>query len=56
MSRPALIAWYRNAACIASRTAFMPRKAKETFEMPPLSLTSGKRAFSWRVASMNDTA
>ena len=35
MSRPACTAWYRNAACIASRTWSLPRNEKLMFETPP---------------------
>ena len=44
MSRPARIAWYRNTACIASRTVSLPRNANETLLTPPLVLAPGQRS------------
>ena len=41
MSRPAWIAWYRNAACIASRTTSLPRNEKEMLLTPPVILHAG---------------
>ena len=29
------LAWYKNTACMASRTGLLPRKAKERLEIPP---------------------
>ena len=37
MSIPCWIAWYKNDACIASRTVLFPLKEKLTFETPPLT-------------------
>ena len=53
MSMPALIAWYRKAEWIASRTRLLPRKEKERLETPPeiLRARAGWRLIS-RVASM----
>ena len=56
MSRPARIAWYRNAACIASRTCWFPRKANERFEIPPLVRAPGQRSLIRGIASMNALA
>ncbi len=56
MSRPARIAWNRNAEWIASRTVSLPRNANERLLMPPLTFASGNAAFSRRVASMNAMA
>ena len=41
MSMPALMAWNRNTAWIASRTASLPRNENETLLTPPLTSTSG---------------
>ena len=49
---PALIAWNRNTAWIASRTALFPRKENETFEMPPDTFAPGRFCLIQRVASM----
>ena len=35
MSRPAAIAWYRNAEWIARRTGSLPRKQNDRFDTPP---------------------
>ena len=56
MSRPAAIAWYRKAECIASRTALLPRKENEMLLTPPLTLRAGSAALIRRVASMKATA
>ena len=53
MSRPALIAWYRNTAWIASRTRSLPRNANETLDTPPLTRAYGSVALTRRVASKN---
>ena len=53
MSSPARIAWKRNEACIASRTASFPRNANERFETPPETSAPGQRSFSSGIASMN---
>ena len=53
MSMPARMAWYRKDACIASRTASFPRKAKERFETPPETSAPGHRSFRSGIASMN---
>ena len=55
MSSPAWIAWYRNAACIASRTGLLPRNEKDTFEIPPLTFAWGSSALSRRTDSMKAT-
>ena len=52
MSRPALIAWYRNAECIASRTISLPRNENDRLLTPPLTFTPGQVALMIRVASM----
>ena len=41
MSRPAAIAWYRNAEWIARRTGSFPRNEKLRFDTPPLTLHAG---------------
>ena len=43
MSRPALMAWNRNAEWIASRTMSLPRNENDRLLMPPLILTPGQR-------------
>ena len=37
-----MIAWYKNAECIASLTALFPLNEKETLLTPPLTLAKGK--------------
>ena len=39
---PAWMAWYRNTACIASRTGSLPRKEKDRFETPPEMWACGR--------------
>ncbi len=56
MSIPAPMAWYKNAACIASRTTLLPRNENEMLLTPPLTLVAGQRFLIRRVASMNATA
>ncbi len=41
---------------MASRTWLLPRKLKEMFETPPLTLAWGRFALIQRVASMKSTA
>ena len=53
MSRPARIAWKRNAECIASRTTSLPRNAKLRFEIPPLVFAPGQRSLMSGSASRN---
>ncbi len=55
MSRPARIAWNRKTAWIASRTGLLPRKEKDTLEMPPETLAPGRFSLIQRVASMKST-
>jgi hypothetical protein len=56
MSKPALMAWNRNAECMASRTASLPRKENDRLEMPPLVRTPGQRSLISGSASMNALA
>jgi hypothetical protein len=42
MSMPALMAWYRNTAWIASRTGLLPRNEKETLDTPPETSAWGR--------------
>ena len=56
ISSPAAMAWWRNAACIASRTNGLPRNANDRLETPPEVRTPGRRAFIHRTASMKSTA
>ena len=42
-AHPALMAWYRNAECIASRTGSLPRN-RQTLLRPPLTCTCGQAA------------
>ena len=56
MSRPALMAWNRNAEWIASRTTSLPRNANDRLLMPPQILTPGHVTFSTRMASMKSIA
>ena len=56
MSSPARIAWYRNAECMASRTALLPLNANERFDTPPEVSAPGRFAFIQRTASMKSTA
>ncbi len=56
MSMPALMAWYRKAEWMASRTMSLPRKEKERLLTPPLIFTPGQVALMMRVASMKLTA
>ena len=44
MSIPALMAWYKNTECIASRTVSLPLKENEILLTPPLTLANGKLA------------
>ena len=53
MSRPASMAWYRKQACIASRTALLPRNENDTFDTPPETWTCGQRCLISRVPSKN---
>ena len=53
MSRPAAIAWYRNAECIARRTVSLPRNEKLRFDTPPEIFAPGQCRLISRVASMN---
>ena len=43
MSMPALMAWNRNAECIASRTMSLPRNENDRLLTPPLIFTPGQR-------------
>ena len=52
MSMPALMAWYRNAEWIASRTMSLPRNENDRLLTPPLIFTPGQVALMMRVASM----
>ena len=56
MSKPALMAWYKNMVCIASRTGSLPRKLKLTLDTPPLTLAPGRLALIQAVALMKSTA
>ena len=56
MSMPALIAWYRNAECIASRTALLPLNANERLDTPPEVNAPGRFVLIHRTASMKSTA
>ena len=52
MSIPARIAWYRNTAWMASRTAVVAAERERlTLDTPPLIRTPGSAALSRRVAS-----
>ena len=53
---PWLIAWYKNAECIASLTALFPLKEKETLLTPPLTLAKGKLVLIHFVALKKSTA
>ena len=44
MSSPALVAWNKNAECMASRTTSLPRNEKLRLLMPPLVRTPGQVA------------
>ena len=56
ISIPCCIAWYRKAACMASRTGSFPRKENETLLTPPLTLAPGKFCLIQRVALKKSTA
>jgi hypothetical protein len=56
MSSPARIAWYRNAACIASRTISFPRNENDTLLIPPEVFAPGHAALIPETASMNESA
>ena len=56
MSRPALMAWYKNTACIASRTTSLPRNENETLLTPPEMCTPGQAALICGIDSMKLTA
>ncbi len=45
MSSPARMAWYKNAACIASRTASLPRNENEMLLTPPETFAPGNSCF-----------
>ena len=52
---PALIAWYRNTECIASRTGSLPRNENDTLLTPPLTCACGQLRSISAVASMKST-
>ena len=56
ISRPALIAWYKNAECIASLTRSFPRKEKLILDTPPDTLAPGRFCLIQRVALIKSTA
>jgi hypothetical protein len=56
MSMPALIAWYRNTECIASRMTSRPRKPKERLDTPPEILAPGHAALMRGMALMKSRA
>ena len=56
MSMPARMAWSRNAECIASRTALLPRNEKDRFDTPPETWQCGSSARMRFVASMKAIA
>ena len=56
MSKPALMAWYKKAECMASRTTLFPLNEKEMLDTPPLTLASGRFCLIQRVASIKSTA
>ncbi len=56
MSSPALIAWYRNTECIASRTMLLPRKEKDTLLNPPETSAPGKLFLIHSVVSIKSIA
>ena len=56
MSRPACIAWYRKAECMASLTVLLPRKENDRFDTPPEVRAPGRLFFIQRTASMKSTA
>ena len=56
MSSPAAIAWYRNAECIARRTASFPRNEKLRLDTPPDTFAPGQCRLISRVDSMNALA
>jgi len=49
------MAWYKNTACIASRTLSLPLNENETFERPPLTFTCGRVSFIRFVASIKSS-
>ena len=56
MSIPALIAWYRNAECIASRTALFPLKENDRLDTPPEVRAPGRFVLIHLTASMKSMA
>ncbi len=52
MSIPALMAWNKNAECIASRTTLLPRNENDRLLTPPEIFTPGQVALMIFVASM----
>mmetsp|Transcript_2251 Transcript_2251/g.5322 ORF Transcript_2251/g.5322 Transcript_2251/m.5322 type:complete len:410 (+) Transcript_2251:2315-3544(+) len=46
MFRPRGMPWYKNTACIDSRSSFSPRKEKDRLLSPPLNETAGCICFS----------
>ena len=52
ISRPALIAWYRNTECMASRTGSLPRNENDRLEIPPDTSDPGHRRLISAMASM----
>ena len=53
---PALIAWYKNTECMASRTGLFPLKLKDTLLTPPLTDTPGRFSLTHWVALIKSTA
>ena len=51
MSMPARIAWYRNTACIASRSGLLPRNENDMLLTPPDTFAPGSVRLISRVAS-----
>ena len=51
MSMPALMAWYRNDACMASRSGLFPRNENDTLLTPPLTKACGSVCLIVRQAS-----
>ena len=53
---PALMAWYKNTECMASRTGLLPLKEKETLLTPPLTLQCGRFSRTHLVPSIKSSA
>ncbi len=53
ISKPALMAWNKNALCIASRTGLLPRKENDILLTPPLQRAPGQTCLISRTASIN---